>query len=398
MEQLRKIIKTLIANWGSSEQKTEPAEDSIKSPDEAFRKADQFYGKTDLVYFKEMNAYGAFKYHVVKDILTHNQAITVSDVHLELNGVYFSLDEEKHQHNKRAAIQHLSFLSKKLKYAENEFTASLFHLFFTNSPKGETFNLVDYVINPMVFINVLNEFGFLELFPEFDPHSTAFSYTFVIKTINEIFHDSTVIEPMLQKRILGYGSVPEKVKPLIDEINKDKDVPPGQLPRFFASMLFASTHSTSSFLSSLVHVVLKNYTHLMVENPDREQLNMIINEVLRIYTPVPYIYRTVRKDVIYDGKNLKTGDTVILFIGAANLDPLVFHDPYKAMKNRSEKHLAFGRGQYACIGQFASYRLAINLLNYLTFYHNHFDFADNATTHELHNAILRIPVFISRKN
>src|SRR6185436_6429637 len=104
-------------------------EDSVESPEQVY--LDSFYGNEDFVYFKNLNAYGALQYNVVKDVLSNSDTIGVSNVHLSLNGVYFSLDEKKHQHNKRAAIQHLGFLSRKIQSSENNVTEELFHYFIS---------------------------------------------------------------------------------------------------------------------------------------------------------------------------------------------------------------------------------------------------------------------------
>lgn len=394
MIKLRDFFKRIGIPMGAKETASPTLESLLKSPEEVYAHSSEFYSKSDLIYFEKINAYAAFKYNIVKDILMNRGAIGVSDVHLDLNGVYFSLDEKKHQHNKKAAVKHLTFLSKGLRNSENEFTHYLCSYFCSKFPKDLPFNLVDYLINPLVFINIMEEYGFLEYFPEFNPESPDFIHETAIEKIKAIFENSEVIEPMLKSYLDKGGQVPETMQHLTDEINIDKDITPEQLPRFFASMIFAATHSTSSFLSSLVHVVHRQYPELLTENPNKEKQYSIINEVLRIYTPVPFIYRTVRRDTVYAGKNLKAGDTVILYIGAANLDPKYFPEPHQIMVNRDEKHLAFGRGQYACIGQFATFRLAVNFLSYLTETKHQFAFIDTGEQHSLHNAMLKIPIHV----
>lgn len=392
MAKIQEIWKGLSLRWGNKEKHGPPLEDLLDNPEAIYNHSSAFYENSDLVYFKNAKVYAAFKYNVVKDILVSKEAIGVSDVHLDLNGVYFSLDEKKHQHNKRAAIRHLGFLSKGLRNSENDFTQYLFEYFLSKFPVESTLNLVDYLINPLVFINILEEYGFLEFMPEFNPQSPAFVPAEAIQKIKNIFEDSTIIEPMLQSYLDHSGTVPETMQLLTDDINVDKDIRKEQLPRFFASMIFAATHSTSSFISSLVHVVSKNYPELLTDKPDKTLQYAVVNEVLRIYTPVPYIFRTVRKDVVYAGKNLKVGDTVILCIGAANLDPKYFPNPRKIVMNRTEKHLAFGKGQYACIGQFATFRMAMNFLSYLSAHKNRITFLNNTETHTLHNAMMKIAV------
>src|SRR5690554_6810069 len=67
----------------------------ITNPDDVLSAGIDFYKMDDLIYFPTFNAYGAFKYDVVKDILTKSSDISVSDVHISLNDIYFQLDERK---------------------------------------------------------------------------------------------------------------------------------------------------------------------------------------------------------------------------------------------------------------------------------------------------------------
>src|SRR5690554_6178302 len=95
---------------------------NCESEPDILRYKTNFYHKQDLVYFPHLKAYGVFKYEVVKDLLSNNKDITVSNVHIALNSLYFSLDEAKHLKNKKAAIDHLKFLSKSLQNEDNKFT------------------------------------------------------------------------------------------------------------------------------------------------------------------------------------------------------------------------------------------------------------------------------------
>src|SRR6202008_3243148 len=79
-----------------------------------------------------------------------------------------------------------------------------------------------------------------------------------------------------------------------------------------------------------------------------------VEELLRATTMgggVGGIPRYARTDFDIDGVTIHPGDLVLLDIGSANHDPVVFTDPERIDIARKEAgHLAFGYGARYCIG------------------------------------------------
>src|SRR5690606_27647350 len=341
----------------------------LKSPEEITANSQPFYtAKKDLIFFPSLNAYGAFKYNVVRDIFANNKVITVSDVHIALNSVYFSLDEQKHQNNKKAAYKHLEFLSKQKQDEPNQSTKKVFDFLLSKFPTNSIFDLSAHLINPLIFINILEEYGFLEYMPQFNPWSNEYKHDEAIRLISNYFEDSNNLSTLLTEYISTQKPIPQKMQHFLTEIQSDHPVTDELLAQFFSSMIFSGTHSTSSFLASYIYVLFNQYPHLLNKPFNYNELEIVENEVLRIYTPVQWVFRTVREDTKYAGVDLKKGDTVILFVGAANLDPTVFTSPNEIRFDRKTNHLSFGMGPYACIGRFVTHRIAINLISYLSDY------------------------------
>lgn len=388
---INKFWKKIIKIYPSSKDK-KVTEDNYKSPEEIISHANSFYSKQDLVFFPILNAYGAFKYDVVKDIFANNKAITVSDVHIALNSVYFSLNEQKHQINKKAAYKHLEFLSKNLQKEPNQFTENLFNVLRSKFPINKPFNLTEYLVNPLIFINILEEYGFLEFMPQFNPWEEQYNHDHALQLINSYFDDSNLLTILLADYIKNGNKIPSKMESFISEIQSDHNINDELLAQFFASMIFSGTHSTSSFLSSFIFTVFNQFPYLLKTPLDSKQLESLENEVLRLYMPVQWVFRTVRENTQYSGVNLKVGDTVILFPGVANLDPDIFEDACEIKFDRKHNHLSFGMGPYACIGKFATHRISMNLVSYLAPYANQIKFLENESKHTIHNAMLKIPL------
>lgn len=391
---LHKIKFPFIRNKRNSDQKSGYLE-SYYSVEDIIADSYLFYDRNDLLYFPKLKTFGAFKYKVVKDILTNNKDITVSDVHIDLNSIYFSLNENKHQNNKKAAYKHLDFLSKKNKNEPNEFTRKLFDFLKSKFPLNELFDLTEYLINPLTFINILNEYGFLEFMPQYNPWHKLYNHEKALKLINDYYNDSNLLTIQMLNYIKEGNEIPNNMKHFISEMESDYKMNNDLLAKFFSSMIFSATHSTASFLCSYIYIVFTKYPNLLEESNDSKLLEYLEEEVLRLYMPVQWVFRTVRKDTQYSGINLKAGDTIMLFIGAANLDPNAFEDPLQIKFDRKLSHLSFGMGPYACIGKFATHRIAANLITYITEFKSQIKFLNNNEKHKVHNAILKIPLIVT---
>ncbi|MFN0030299.1 MAG: cytochrome P450 [Acidimicrobiales bacterium] len=78
----------------------------------------------------------------------------------------------------------------------------------------------------------------------------------------------------------------------------------------------------------------------------------VSEEVLRWWSPVNYLRRTVHQDTELGGVPMQAGDKVMLWLTAANRDPLQFIDPHRFDLSRSNAgdHLALGHGTHFCLG------------------------------------------------
>jgi cytochrome P450 len=76
-----------------------------------------------------------------------------------------------------------------------------------------------------------------------------------------------------------------------------------------------------------------------------------VDETLRFDPSSQIIARTLRADVTLHGESLRSGERVLLLIGAANRDPRVFPEPdvYDLRRDTGEL-LSFGNGRHYCLG------------------------------------------------
>ena len=84
---------------------------------------------------------------------------------------------------------------------------------------------------------------------------------------------------------------------------------------------------------------------------DPSRLPAAIEEFLRFESPIPGIGRALTDDVRLHGEDLRKGQRVMLYFGAANRDERHFEDPDRFDVTRKPvQHLAFGFGTHFCLG------------------------------------------------
>lgn len=117
-------------------------------------------------------------------------------------------------------------------------------------------------------------------------------------------------------------------------------------------LLLVAGHETTVNLisnSALALMTHPDQKQLLISKP--ELINNAVDEFLRWMSPVQIVRRVANEDVEIGGKKIKTGQVVIISVGAANRDPERYPNPDKLDITRSDiKHLAFGIGIHHCLG------------------------------------------------
>lgn len=117
-------------------------------------------------------------------------------------------------------------------------------------------------------------------------------------------------------------------------------------------IIFAGNDTTRNSLSGAMR--------LLTEFPDQKQMVIddpsliprMIEEALRMVSPVMHMRRTATRDTELHGQKIAKGEKVVLWYGAANRDPSVFENPdqFNIERENASKHLAFGHGPHKCLG------------------------------------------------
>ena len=119
---------------------------------------------------------------------------------------------------------------------------------------------------------------------------------------------------------------------------------------FWLLLVVAGNETTRNALSGAV-VALQEQDRWawLAERP--EHLAGAIEELLRYVSPVQQFRRTATRDTVLGDQQVRAGDKVVIWFGAANRDPAVFADPHRLdLRRAPNPHVAFGIGPHFCLG------------------------------------------------
>ncbi|MBC2865021.1 cytochrome P450 [Streptomyces mexicanus] len=127
----------------------------------------------------------------------------------------------------------------------------------------------------------------------------------------------------------------------------------GQLIGLSVLLLFAGHDTTAAMLglSTLTLLTHDEQRQDLIQHP--EKIGSAVEELLRYLTIVQFgLGRVAKEDLEIGGAQIKKGDLVVVAMNAANRDARAFDDPDALDIDRKiTRHLAFGYGVHACLGQ-----------------------------------------------
>lgn len=118
-------------------------------------------------------------------------------------------------------------------------------------------------------------------------------------------------------------------------------------------LLRAGNVTTTHMLASALMILLQHPEDARRVHGDQTLLGQLIEETLRMESPVQYVPRILKADAQIGGVDIPAGATVILVLASGNRDQERFSEPddFSLERRDNVKHqLAFGRGIHLCLG------------------------------------------------
>ena len=116
-------------------------------------------------------------------------------------------------------------------------------------------------------------------------------------------------------------------------------------------LLVAGNETTTNLLGNGLLALLRHPEQLNALREDPGLIPAAVEELLRFDSPVQTDFRTAVEDCDVNGFTARSGQNVVVLIGAANHDPEVFDAPERLDVHRREPgHISLGRGIHHCLG------------------------------------------------
>ncbi|URM95951.1 cytochrome P450 [Actinomadura madurae] len=134
-------------------------------------------------------------------------------------------------------------------------------------------------------------------------------------------------------------------------------IPPREPVDFVAQVAPDLPETLRNTLAGGLFALLRHpaeYVRLREEQADDKLIDSAVEEMLRWWTPVLHVSRTVQRATDVGGVPLLAGEHVLLWLVSANHDDEVYAEPGRFVPDRflheTRPHLCFGYGYRACLG------------------------------------------------
>jgi len=148
-------------------------------------------------------------------------------------------------------------------------------------------------------------------------------------------------------------SVPDSlIRALIEAEAGGEKLTLDEVIRFCITLVVAGAETTTFLIGNLLYnLATLRDVHARLKD-DVSLTERFIDETLRHSGPPQRLFRIATQDVTVGSANIKKGDWVALFFGAANHDAEMFPDPHRFDMDRPNlnRQLTFGLGVHHCLG------------------------------------------------
>lgn len=121
---------------------------------------------------------------------------------------------------------------------------------------------------------------------------------------------------------------------------------------YYIALASAGHDTTSSTVAGGFYALIQHPDQLARLKANPELIPAAVEEMVRWVSPVKHFFRTANEDYELRGKHIKAGDHLLMCYPSGNRDEEVFERPEAFRIDRApNRHLGYGYGIHACIGQ-----------------------------------------------
>lgn len=126
-----------------------------------------------------------------------------------------------------------------------------------------------------------------------------------------------------------------------------------EMLQMLVQFLVAGNETTTNLLTSIMYRLVTDAGLMTSVRADPDRLRLLVEEVLRLDSPVQGLFRTANADVAVGGVDVPAGSLLWLVYASGNRDEAAGFpagDEVVLDGAESRTHLAFGRGEHFCLG------------------------------------------------
>ena len=145
---------------------------------------------------------------------------------------------------------------------------------------------------------------------------------------------------------------PEGFGAALYEAADEGEITHDEAERLVRSFLSAGVDTTVNGLGNAIHCFLEHPEQWSRLRDDPRLIVTAFEEVLRFSSTAQTFFRTTTRDIGVGDLVIPEGQKVLLFLAAANRDPLRWNEPEMFdIGRKTSGHVGFGAGIHACVGQ-----------------------------------------------
>jgi cytochrome P450 len=125
-----------------------------------------------------------------------------------------------------------------------------------------------------------------------------------------------------------------------------------EITSILQQFMLAGNETSTAAIAATWRYLIEQPEVLKEVRADRSLVPAVMEEVIRLESPVQNIFRVTTKATEIAGVHVPIHSKIAVMFGSANRDPRAFPDPERIDPRRPNvrEHLAFGQGNHYCIG------------------------------------------------
>jgi len=126
----------------------------------------------------------------------------------------------------------------------------------------------------------------------------------------------------------------------------------GEMLNILQQLLVAGNETTTNLIASAMMLLVQNPAQMEALRAERSRIPNLIEEALRLESPVQGLFRMAKVDVEIGGVKIPAGSRIVVMYASGNRDDgkFVEAEKFDVCRANAKDHLAFGAGIHYCLG------------------------------------------------